>query len=71
MAGFATAKVLVDDGRIVRPGDKLIVRLQPEPGLDDAKAHDIKRQIEEFLPGVETLILVAADLHVYREVSGG
>lgn len=64
-AGFAD----VDAGLLsVRPGDTLIIRVDPSTTAEAAR--DLMRQVDEWavdhLPGVRAVVIAAEQLGVYR-----
>jgi hypothetical protein len=49
---------------VVRPGDKLVVRLSRDVTYE--QAHEFKARAEAKLPGVEVVIICADEMAVYR-----
>lgn len=58
--GACQGRLVLEGGAVVRPGDKLIVRLTSVAAAEDVSP------LAEALPGVEVLVVQAADLLVYR-----
>lgn len=55
----------LDNAVVVRPGDKLVIRLSGH--VDMATAASIKQRVAEELPGVEAVIISCDQLAVYRD----
>lgn len=54
----------IAEGLVIRPGDTLIIRVRP--GISAADAEAMRQKIEEYLPGVEFVIVAAEQLAVGR-----
>lgn len=62
--------VQVLDGHVIRPGDHLLVRVDPRD-LSQEEADEIVQQLRARLPGLADVTLIGADgLYVYRPEVG-
>lgn len=51
---------------VVRPGDTLVVRVNPSHGWFRSHLDELAHSIKERLPGIEVLIVTADQLVIYR-----
>jgi len=66
---MATANhhVVVAEGLVIRPGDKLIIRLDTKNWTEE-EFHQFKQDVNELLPGTEILVMgVNGQLAVQRK----
>jgi len=66
---MATANhhVVVAEGLVIRPGDKLIIRLDTKDWTEE-EFHQFKQDVNELLPGTEILVMgVNGQLAVQRK----
>ena len=56
----------VQDHLVVRPGDKLLVRVDPAAIWNRTRVEELASQLGERFPGVEVTVVVAAQLAVVR-----
>jgi hypothetical protein len=56
---------LAEQALVIRPGDVLIIRIDPKLATQDAAAQ-MKRIAEERLPGVRVLVIGADQIAAYR-----
>lgn len=54
------------DGPVVRPGDKLIARVNPDRNWTLAQVDKLAADIKERLPGVDVCVVTADQLVIYR-----
>lgn len=63
------AELEVREAIVIRPGDHLIVRVDPDRQLTMEEVESIRHQLKERLPLLDDVTIVAADgLAVFREV---
>lgn len=63
-----TARIGVESGLVVRPGDTLLVRV--DGPMDIETADEMKAELKARLPGVGVVLVVAGQLAVYRPDGG-
>lgn len=64
--GPAIDQAVIDQALIVKPGDTLIVRVDPEHCPDAQVLDEVKRELEKHLPHVKALVVACHELGVYR-----
>jgi hypothetical protein len=57
----------VQEGLIVRPGDKLLIRVDPAAIWNATRVEELAGQLRERFPGVEVTVVAAEQLAVVRD----
>jgi hypothetical protein len=57
---------VIQEGLVVRPGDKLLVRVDPAAIWNGTRVEELASQLRECFPGTEVTVVAAAQLAVVR-----
>lgn len=62
----ATLAVRFEAAAVVRPGDTLVIAVDPDSLMDQEAVNEVTRDLREHLPGVKPVFVTANGLAVYR-----